>query len=468
MPTAGTPKSSQSGSNDGSDGQRWPRRDVARKLAVGCPSWPGFAVRTATTLSAGLRHRRNPILFGRCRRLILVGSSGRMPTFGVRLAVGSFGCGCCHIIYSASFRGRGVTPVPATPLQAFIDALRGAHFAMSDTARRAQASALDALGLGPHECDFEVLASGAHWRLRRYGRADTTPALLIVPAPIKRPYIWDLTPSVSAVRYCLHRGLGVHLLEWVPPANGAECAGLDEYAGHAISACVRSVSNAAGGARPFLIGHSLGGTLAAIFCALEPLSVQGLVLLGAPLCFQQASSRFRDALISIVPAALSETDIVPGSLLSQVSAVASPDTFLWSRWLDAALSLTDPTAADLHVRIERWALDEVALPGKLVNQLVQWLYRENRLCRGTLSVCHTTVGPARVRTPLLATVNAADEIGPLASVAPFIDQMATKDTEIIACPNEVGVGLQHLGMLAGRQAYLHVWPQIISWLKARN
>jgi polyhydroxyalkanoate synthase subunit PhaC len=361
-----------------------------------------------------------------------------------------------------------VTPVPATPLLAFIDALREAHFAMSDRARRAQASALDAFGLGPQECDFQVISSGPHWRLRQYGSVDATPALLVVPAPIKRPYIWDLTPSVSAVRYCLHHDLRVHLIEWIPPANGEECAGLDEYAGRAISACAKCVSKASGGARPFLMGHSLGGTLAAIFCALEPLSAQGLVLLGAPLCFERASSRFRDALISIASTPLSETDIVPGSLLSQVSAVASPDTFLWSRWLDAALSLADPAATDLHVRIERWALDEVALPGKLVNHIVQWLYRENRLCRGTLSVCNTTVGPANVRNPLLAIVNATDEIGPLASVAPFIDQMATKDIQIISCPNEVGVGLQHLGMLAGRQAYVSVWPQIISWIKARN
>jgi len=201
---------------------------------------------------------------------------------------------------------------------------------------------------------------------------------------------------------------------------------------------------------------------------LEPVSAQGLVLLGAPLCFERASSRFRDALISIASTPLSETEIVPGSLLSQVSAVASPDTFLWSRWLDAALSLADPAARDLHVRIERWALDEVALPGKLVNHIVQWLYRENRLCRGTLSVCNTTVGPANVRNPLLAIVNATDEIGPLVSVAPFVDQMATKDVQIIPCPNEVGVGLQHLGMLVGRQAYVRVWPQIISWIKARN
>ena len=134
--------------------------------------------------------------------------------------------------------------MPATPLLAFIDALRKAHFALSDSARRAQASALDAFGFGPQECDFQVISSGPHWRLRQYGSVDATPALLIVPAPIKRPYIWDLIPSVSAVRYCLHHGLRVHLIEWIPPANGAGCAGLDEYAGHAISACAkRSYSN---------------------------------------------------------------------------------------------------------------------------------------------------------------------------------------------------------------------------------
>jgi len=359
-------------------------------------------------------------------------------------------------------------PVQAVSMPAFIDAFRLAHCGMSDMLRRAQANALDAFGLGPHECDFRVISSGPQWRLREYGSSDATPSLLIIPAPIKRPYIWDLTPSVSAVRYCLSRGLRVYLVEWVPPSGGEGHAGLDEYADQAIAACVATVSGEPHGAPPFVMGHSLGGTLAAIFCALEPQSVRGLVLLGAPLCFEQASSRFRDSLVSIVPSTLSETDVVAGSLLSQVSAIASPNTFLWSRWMDAAFSLADPSALDIHARVERWALDEVALPGKLVNQIVQWLYRENRLCRGTLSVRGRTLGPSSLAIPTLAIVNSGDEIGPAASIAPFIDRMPTQDTRIIEYPGEVGVSLQHLGMLVGRQAYARVWPQIISWLKTRS
>jgi polyhydroxyalkanoate synthase len=342
-----------------------------------------------------------------------------------------------------------------------------AHFAMTDKLRRAQGDALDTLGLGPRECAFKLISSGPCWRLRAYGGPEAAPLLLMVSAPIKRPYIWDLTPAVSAVRYCLHHGFRVHLLEWMPPsADGS--AGLDAYGGRAIAACVETISNQSNRARPFLVGHSLGGTLATIYCALEHRSVKGLVLLGAPLCFEQASSRFRDALVALIPGEFPETEVVAGSLLSQISVVASPNTFLWLRWMDALLSLADPAAMDIHARIERWALDEVALPSKLINQIVQWLYRENRFCHGTLAVLDRTVGPASMPIPTLAIVNAADEVAPLSSVAPFLDKMPTDDTRIIEHPGEIGVGLQHLGMLAGRAAYARIWPQIIAWLKAHS
>jgi hypothetical protein len=108
---------------------------------------------------------------------------------------------------------------------------------------------------------------------------------------------------------------------------------------------------------------------------------------------------------------------------------------------------------DVHPRIERWALDEVLLPGKLVNQILQWLYREDRFCHGILTVLDRTVGPASIEIPMLAIVNVADEIAPLTSVAPFIDKMPVKDTRIVELPNEIGVCLPHLGTLVGRTPY---------------
>ena len=240
-------------------------------------------------------------------------------------------------------------------------------------------------------------------------------------------------PSISPLRYCLTQRLGVYLLEWLPASRVTGDNGIGEYAS-VISECVATVSSSIRGAKPFMIGHSLGGTLAAIASALAPDSIQALVLLGTPLCFEPGKSRFRDTLVSLVRPTLSEGPPVPGSLLSQVSVLASPTTFIWSRLADAAVSATDRYAMDIHARVERWALDEAPLPGKLVHEMVEWLYRENRLCRGVLEVCNMRVGPFSLSVPTLAVVNTADEVAPLASIKPFIEAMPTSDVRIIQFP----------------------------------
>ncbi len=336
--------------------------------------------------------------------------------------------------------------------------------ALMDTLRRAQGEALELLGFGPRECPYRVIASGLRWRLRAYPGPGAGPALVIVPAPIKRPYIWDLAAARSAVRYCLGQGLRVYLLEWLPPSPGYGNAGLAEYADQAIGEALAAVASEADGTRPFLIGHSLGGTFAAIFAALEPDSAQGLVLLAAPLCFEPGTSEFRDALVAMAPSGLAQMDLVPGALLSQLSALASPRTFVWARLMDGALSLADPEAAEICARVERWALDEVPLPGKLVHQVLQWLYRQNRFYAGTLPLRDRTVGPSCLRLPTLAVVNAQDELAPPASIVPFMDAMPGPKAQLIECSGEPGVGLQHIAILVGRQAYARIWPKIVSWL----
>jgi polyhydroxyalkanoate synthase len=46
----------------------------------------------------------------------------------------------------------------------------------------------------------------------------------------------------------------------------------------------------------------------------------------------------------------------------------------------------------------------------------------------------------------------------------FIAAMPPGKGHIIEYLGEVGVCLQHRGILVGRRAHAHVWPEIISWL----
>ena len=339
-----------------------------------------------------------------------------------------------------------------------------AQLALSDTVRRARGDALEALGFGPVECEHEVVVSGPGWRLRTYGGGGRR--LLIVPAPIKRPYVWDLAPRVSVVRRLLDEDLRVHLLEWTPSASSAERADLDAHV-EAIGAALAMVAREGGGRAPILIGHSLGGTLAAVFAACDPGGLGGLVLLDTPLCFGKQVSAFRDALVSIVRVTPGEGTPLPGSMLTFASVLASPQTFISSRLADLFASLADPQALEVHLRVSRWALDEVPLSGRLAGQILGWLYREDRFFRGTLPVEGRVVGPSDLSTPTLAVVDLADEIAPLSAVKPFLDA-APAESSLIECPGETGVGLQHLALLVGREAHGVVWPEIIAWINARR
>jgi polyhydroxyalkanoate synthase len=344
---------------------------------------------------------------------------------------------------------------------------RGQFMAM-DALRRAQGTALDAFGLGPREHPYQAIDAGYHWRLRDYGGHAAAQPLLIVAAPIKRPYIWDLAPSASAIGLCLREGLHVYLIEWTPPSRNSGNTGLDECV-DAISVCIERIADRHAGKKPFLAGHSLGGTLAAIYSAAAGDSIAGLVLLSAPLCFQPDICRFRDALVSLIPTTLSaDTELFPGSLLSHMSALAAPGTFIWSRQADAVLSVIDPQALDIHARVERWALDEAPLPGRLVHQIVDWFYREDFICRGNLMIKGKRTGPFSLAVPTLAIVNTSDEIAPSASIEPFLKAMPTQDVRIIEYAGEIGVCLQHLAILIGREAHAHVWPQIFTWLHSHR
>src|SRR5262249_34966798 len=147
-----------------------------------------------------------------------------------------------------------------------------------------------AIGFGPTECPYQITASGPHWRLRDYGGGrNASASLLIVAAPIKRPYIWDLAPSTSAIRYCLQQHLHAYLLEWMPATRITSNKGIDEST-LAISNCISKILAKSNDSKPFLMGHSLGGTLATIYGALSSETVRGLVLLAAPLCFHPEES----------------------------------------------------------------------------------------------------------------------------------------------------------------------------------
>jgi polyhydroxyalkanoate synthase subunit PhaC len=247
-----------------------------------------------------------------------------------------------------------------------------------DQSRRGLGRMLDALGLGPIETPARVVRAGPVVMLKAYGDPyAAAPPLLLAPAPIKRAYIWDLAPGASVVEQCLQHGLPVYLLQWEQPGAAEQSYGLAEYAERLLLDCLDAIAAETGQAGALVAGHSLGGTLAAIFAALHPDRVRGLVLLEAPLHFTPAGGALERLVAVLPPGPLLGALLgnIPGCFLDLVSVAASPQSFVWSRWLDWFASLPDAEARRTHLRVVRWTLDELPLARGLFEEVVEGLYR---------------------------------------------------------------------------------------------
>ncbi len=348
-----------------------------------------------------------------------------------------------------------------------------------DRLRRWQGSLLDAAGFGPVEAPWRLLAERPGFRLRCYGGPAGAPALVIVPAPIKQPYIWDLAPGSSVVRRCLDAGLRVYLVAWTPPPEEAVLAengsadhgtgdlGLADYAGRLLAEALDIAAADSGRDSFTLAGHSLGGTLIALFAALRPERVRDLVLIEAPLAFADRAGRFAPW-VAAAPDAGRVADrmgTVPGSFLNLASAAAAPDAFLADVARDRLLSFGDPEAATLHARVRRWTLDEFPMPGRLFADVVELLYRRDLFARDALDLEGRRIGARDLTMPIVAVVDPESAVVPAQST---LAALAHAEVHVLDYRGDPGVALRHVGALVGRSAHRDLWPGILTRLAARN
>jgi len=360
-----------------------------------------------------------------------------------------------------------------------------------DRSRQARGQLLERAGYGPRETPSIVLHAEPGLKLRRYRAADRPadsaadgPAVLLVPAPIKRAYIWDMAPEISVVQRWLEHGYRVYLAEWVPldeqqagahAAAGANAAAhgdtdfsLAGYGDRLLRTCREQIRQDCGEDKVIIAGHSLGGILAAIHACLYPDAVAATVLLEAPLGFDPASDCFAP-LVRAAPDARRIADAfgqVPGSFLNMMSAAAEPHAFGWERLLDRTASMTSPQALSSYMQVERWTHDEFPLPGPLFVDLVESLYRNDAFTQGKLAIGARAIGPHDLSSPLVSVFDGRSKVIPPQSVHPFHEAAASADKLLLEYSGDIGVNLQHVGVLVGRNAHARIWPAIFNWLEA--
>src|SRR3954470_903885 len=300
-------------------------------------------------------------------------------------------------------------------------------------------------------------------RLRAFppaGPDDVVPTLVLPPQAGHDSCIVDYSSEQSQMRTICAVGLErAYSLDWIGATQKTKNATISDYLGE-IAAAVEHI-----GGPVNLVGDCQGGWLATIYAALHPENVNTLTIAGAPIDFHTG-----DAVIHEHVQALSDDDlrfykhlvamgngVLKGEFLLGGFIVIKPENELGKQFQLLA-NLNQRRHVDRYRLFEDWYKHTQDIAGPFYLWLVEHLFRDNELVRGTLQVDGQPVDLGRIACPVNMLAGATDHITPPAQVFALADHVATPPKDMLARTTTGG----HLGLFMGTEALRDHWPVVMS------
>ena len=301
-------------------------------------------------------------------------------------------------------------------------------------------------------------------RLLRYRRHREAPVgvvkapILLSPSLINRLYVLDLKAGLSVVEQLLKAGHPVYGIDWGDPGEAERGVNFEGFVQRLADFLATACDDAAVETMTVL-GHCLGGTMAAALAATKPTHLQSLVLLTAPLTFHDDSllsawsrapfvdPRDLTRLVGHVPAWITQPTFQALKPMGQTTKALR----LWQ-------SLGNPTFLEFFRCLETWINDNVAIPDAFFEDLISQLYRNDALNLGTLRFKDGPVILEDIQVPTL-TIAASDDhiVQPSSAVTP-----SRRFASVVNVAEVIDGG--HIGVVVGSVARRRLWPLLLSWL----
>nr|WP_167533171.1 alpha/beta fold hydrolase [Bradyrhizobium cajani] len=283
------------------------------------------------------------------------------------------------------------------------------------------------------------------------------PALVCAPYALHRALIADFAPGHSVVQSLQHGGIGrVYLTDWRSATPDMRYLSIDSYLGD-LNVAVDEI-----GAPVDLVGLCQGGWLSLLYAARFPAKVRRLVLVGAPvdLSINSALSRLtRNA-----------PEMVYDQLVARGGGNVSGEEMrrLWSKTPgpdDVALALqrdlSDEEGRALLARFDRWNAEMLDLPGTYYLEIVNRIFRENRIAGGKFVALGREIDLKDVKAPVFLLAGLDDDVVPAAQALATAGLLGTPPAFIAAASEPSN----HLGLFMGARTHAHAWPRIAKWLR---
>jgi poly(3-hydroxyalkanoate) synthetase len=218
------------------------------------------------------------------------------------------------------------------------------------------------------------------------------------------------------------------------------------------------------GGRLDLIGLCQGGWMALIYAARFPAKVRKLVLAGAPVDIAAGQSRLSSLAVNTPSSVFRElVELGGGRVLGhQMLKCWAPE--FESEEIDELLEPQARPGSDSFARLERrfreWYAWTVDLPGTYYLQVVEQLFKQNRLAAGNFIALGRRVDLSDLHCPVFLLAASEDD-----TVAPeqvFATERSIDARHCAVTKSTAQCG--HLGLFMGRRVLSSVWRDIALWL----
>lgn len=306
------------------------------------------------------------------------------------------------------------------------------------------------------------------YRYRSSSRRHPIPMLLVF-ALINRPEIFDLRPGRSLVESLLEAGFDVYLLDWGELDEEDGDMGLAEFVCDELDWAVRETLLDSGQEELTLVGWCIGGTLVTMYLGLEREGMDG--------------SPVRNALLLTTPIEAGDSlylkwvggdhfdvdfiadnfPVVPGSGIDFANKAMKPvknfSTTYRSLWEQVLAGKADRAG---YQAMARWVAANPPFPSRAFREWITWIYKENRLVQGRVTLRGRAVDLGSIEQNLLVVTAGSDHIAPREGTEPLLGLVSSEDVTHLARPGG------HIGLVAGSKAKRELWPVLIDWLAERS
>ena len=287
--------------------------------------------------------------------------------------------------------------------------------------------------------------------------------VLLVPALMIKPYLFDLRPGHSLVEFLLQHGYDVYVVDFGVPDAADAYLRIGDYVFSFLPRALEAVSRASGQEGVTLVGYCTGGLFALLATAAQQARVRNLVLMACPMDYEKMglisfiTRRYQRQLHALID----RLGYVPGFVPSLAVDVADPLGTL-TRYSDLFLSVWNHEYRKGRQALNHWLHDLVPGPREAWKEFLDTFVVGNALVEGRVRLGEQLLDLQEVRCPLLALAGNRDPIASVASTREIVDLVGSSDRTFEVVPGG------HVGLVAGTSAPSTTWALLETWLEPRS